>query len=312
MNNTSINIIKTMNITRVGSNINDLITATATTLCTSRANIQATFASTASATVWRRPTPDSIAMLSTLTQIIENNKEWKESLLIVPFLISSSCILALTIVFYAGAFSKYVYRKHNADFAGKRLSRSSDKCQSSVKLDPPSVRGWGAYRRQQADLERSCEQLHPHLFTTTNTNNTTTTMTTSSNEIINNNNDNESSSKKQRAKVLDMDHIYVNYFQLLWAFTFIGPFSYLLWKKAIILLKLRVFLVEKVKIFKKKSVDLDKLVGKLVLEQSQVIHYVGRGAVNIIKKDEQFSTIACFFFPGNTPVVTLIFCCSTL
>lgn len=33
------------------------------------------------------------------------------------------------------------------------------------------------------------------------------------------------------APELDMDHVYVGFFDFLWAYTFIGPFSYLLWKR---------------------------------------------------------------------------------
>lgn len=38
-----------------------------------------------------------------------------------------------------------------------------------------------------------------------------------------------------KAKELNMDHIYVKFTDFLWAYTFIGPFSYLLWKRRTIM-----------------------------------------------------------------------------
>jgi len=87
-----------------------------------------------------------------------------------------------------------------------------------------------------------------------------------------------------------MDHIYLTYPQVLWAFTFVGPFSYILWKWQTSLLRLRVFL-NKIGLIKKKAVDLEALVGKLVLEQSQAIHYFARTA-----KGSKLGNIAGFFF----------------
>ena len=98
---------------------------------------------------------------------------------------------------------------------------------------------------------------------------------------------------KPKANVLDMDHIYLTYFQLLWAFTFVGPCSMFLWKKGVKLLKLRVFLVEKIGHLKIKPVDYDALVGKIVLEQSQAIHYFAK-----TEKGSKLGNIAVFFLCG--------------
>lgn len=78
-----------------------------------------------------------------------------------------------------------------------------------------------------------------------------------------------------QAEELNMDHIYVSFADFLWAHTFIGPCSFYLWKKNTTWLRIRSFLVSK-GLLKKKPVDLELLVGKLCLEQSQVIHYYGR------------------------------------
>jgi len=94
-----------------------------------------------------------------------------------------------------------------------------------------------------------------------------------------------------------MDHIYLTYPQVLWAFTFVGPFSYILWKWQTSLLRLRVFL-NKIGLIKKKAVDLEALVGKLVLEQSQAIHYFARTA-----KGSKLGNIAGFFFAGEYRII---------
>lgn len=76
----------------------------------------------------------------------------------------------------------------------------------------------------------------------------------------------------EKAEELDMDHIYVSFLDFLWAHTFIGPFSYLLWKTNLTWFMIRKYLV-RIGILEVKPVDLRELVGKLCLEQSQVINY---------------------------------------
>ena len=185
---------------------------------------------------------------------------------IAPLLIS--CIIAQVLVY--GGFLHYIFKQYNTHFGGKRLHRNEENSPSSCKLDPPSVRSWESYQKQHSDLKNGYK-LHPDLFTPS------------------------AASQKPAAAELDMDHVHINIFQLVWAFTFVGPFSYLLWKKASILLKLRIFLVDR-GLLSKKPVDLNRLVGKLVLEQSQVIHYVGRAKRITTHKQ---GNIAGFFFPGK-------------
>ena len=86
-----------------------------------------------------------------------------------------------------------------------------------------------------------------------------------------------------KAIKLDMDHVFVKYFDFLWAYTFIGPFSYLLWLRGTSLLRVRKFLHRAGLI--KPKVDYDALAATLCLEQTQAIHYYGR-----------LGNIAGFFF----------------
>jgi len=95
------------------------------------------------------------------------------------------------------------------------------------------------------------------------------------------------SSKK--AEELDMDHIFVPFPDFLWAYTFIGPFSYILWKRKTIVLKLRKFL-HKAGIITLKC-DYEALAATLLLEQTQAIHYYGR-----TKEDSELGNLAGFFF----------------
>ena len=143
------------------------------------------------------------------------------------------------------------------------------------------------------------KKLHPNLFTHTIGVTTATTI-------------DDNDQPKAAAEELNMDHVYLSYFQLLWAFIFVGPLSYLLWKKAIFMLKLRIFLAN-VGVSKVAPVDMDALVGKIVLEQSQVIHYVSQTNIEIKKKkttlgsennDEE--TIATFIFPGKEQQISNI------
>jgi len=97
----------------------------------------------------------------------------------------------------------------------------------------------------------------------------------------------KNASNNGTATQLDMDHVYVTFPQFLWAHTFIGPFSYLLWKKNVAWLRIRQSLVNK-GLMKVKPMDAPTLVATLCLEQSQVIHYSGRTKDN--------PDVAVFFF----------------
>lgn len=73
--------------------------------------------------------------------------------------------------------------------------------------------------------------------------------------------------------MLDMDHVYVKFADFLWAYTFIGPFSFLLWKKGTIFLRIRKWLQKLGLIDPQSMCDYEALAATLCLEQSQVIHY---------------------------------------
>jgi hypothetical protein len=80
---------------------------------------------------------------------------------------------------------------------------------------------------------------------------------------------------KSVADKLDIDHIHMGPFQFFWGHTFVGLFVLIMYKRKLFLLKCRLILV-KVGFSKIRPVDLDSLVGKLVLDKSQAIHYVSR------------------------------------
>ena len=79
-------------------------------------------------------------------------------------------------------------------------------------------------------------------------------------------------SKSTRSVGLDMDHIYVGIIDFLWGFLFVGAGGYVLFVKATMWLMIRQFLVRH-GIQKVKECDIETVVGKLCLEQSQVVHY---------------------------------------
>ena len=173
-----------------------------------------------------------------------------------------------------------VFAQYEKEFGGKRLSRHHCKSPTSYKLEPPDVRNWQS--NQQQVLENS--KLHPTNFASCDFLQDLEKVSHDRLPYAPRNSD------KPKADALNMDHIYVNYFQLLWAFTFVGPCSYLLWKKGVTLLRLRVFFA-KIGLVKKKPVDLEALVGKLLFEQSQAIHYFAK-----TKKDSKLGNVAGFFF----------------
>lgn len=91
----------------------------------------------------------------------------------------------------------------------------------------------------------------------------------------------------ETATELNMDHIYVKFFDFLWVYTFVGPFAYLLWKKGTTMLSIRKNLHERGWI-ERKPLDINKLVATLCLEQTQAIHYY-------TKKEKEGSTVGFFF-----------------
>lgn len=257
---------------------------------------------------------------SSNTPISSSSSSCSQWYMIVSVALVIFLLLAITIVAVKGVY--YVLRKHTADFAGKRLSRSHGKCHSTYKLEPPSIRNWNTFQKQLGKVEQmrrmstssrsspltrnvayvyydsnQCNEPSSSPSSSNAKNTSTDTATTTSSTTSGGN-------EKGMAKEHKMDHVYLNFFQLLWAFTFVGPLSYLLWKKATMMLKLRVFLVEeKGWLLKTKPTSLEEVVGKLVLEQSQVIHYVGQRRITRGDGKED-GRIASFLFP-NFPIVNI-------
>ena len=85
--------------------------------------------------------------------------------------------------------------------------------------------------------------------------------------------------------------MHINFSSFLWAHTFIGPFSYALWKIGVTWLSIRQHL-HQLGVMTLKPFDPDLIIGKLCLEQSQVVHYGVK-----IKKENGQGYIAGFFFP---------------
>ena len=214
--------------------------------------------------------------------------------------IATSLILAVSAGATVMTFLKYVFRQHETEFSGKRLARSNKLCKSSIQLDPPEIRSWNSFKKQQNQIDEIRQSMNKSI--------------TSSHRRQNKVDINQQQQQtKEQAKENDMDHVYLNFFQFLWAFTFVGPFSYFLWKKATMILKLRVFLFDKWgwTSIKKRVSSLEEVVGKLVLEQSQVIHYVGQRIETISRMDKETNKeekieqkIASFLFP-DFPLVDI-------
>jgi len=181
-----------------------------------------------------------------------------------------------------------------------RVTRRDDKCPSN-KL-PPDVKSWKENKAKTLDNSRkhkafdTCELLHPLADL----------------EIVKRENDivreraremrtnsltpggafskMVGSLSTEHARELNMDHIYIKFSHFLWAYTFIGPSAYLLWKVGVTYLSVRQYLVKR-GIMKVDPVDIDALIGTLCLEQTQAIHYYAR-----TEPDSELGDIAGFFF----------------
>lgn len=181
-------------------------------------------------------------------------------------------------------FAYFVYNKHNQHFGGKRLAREHEDCPTSTMLEPPEVKKWK--RNQERVLAMS--ELHEENFGSCEL--LEHVKEVNHDRLVHSKFRHIDTDKKAKAEVLDMDHVYLNFPQFLWAFTFIGPFSYLLWVRNVYMLRLRVFLQKK-GIVKMKPIDYEKVVATLCLEQSQAIHYFAKTG-----KDSKLGNIAGFFF----------------
>jgi hypothetical protein len=88
---------------------------------------------------------------------------------------------------------------------------------------------------------------------------------------------------------------YIPFFDFLWAYTFVGPCSYILYKYGTIMLRIRQFLFRR-GLIKPMDCDYDAMCTTLLLETSQVIHYYAS------TKGSELGNIAGFFF-ANFPYV---------
>lgn len=222
----------------------------------------------------------------------------------IPTLIG---ILALSIVYLFYAF--YVFGKWTESFSGHRVSRRHDQSPSNrllpdiKKLEENKARiQENAKYHEQFD---DCELLH-HLQDMKITKKENAKFRERARAIPSLTpgklRDSEigtalgSLNMVEQAKELDMDHIYVGFKDFLWGFTFIGPFSQLLWMKGTTILRIRDYLVRK-GLMKPAPCDYEALCATLLLEQTQAVHYYARTS-----KDSKLGNIAGFFF-ANFPYV---------
>ena len=187
----------------------------------------------------------------------------------------------------------YVYKQWEKHFSGHRVQREHDLCPSHK--EQPDVKHFRENKERVVNNSKyhenfdSCELLNDlQDFEATSANN----------KILR---DRKKRLNKigtrlsfinhdEKAQELDMDHVYISFPDFLLGFIFIGPFSYLLWKKGTIILSIRQFLVKR-GLLKVKDFDIDALIGTLCLEQSQAIHYYVR-----TKPDSKLGNVAGFYF----------------
>jgi len=93
-----------------------------------------------------------------------------------------------------------------------------------------------------------------------------------------------------KAKELDMDHVYLSFTQYIWAVTCIGPNSLVLWLKGVLILWLRKKF-QKRGFIRPKPYDPAEIVGRLLLEGTLAVHYYAR-----TDDDSELGDIAGFFF----------------
>jgi len=195
-------------------------------------------------------------------------------------------------------FACYIFTIWEEKFSGTRLSRYSE--QSPSNKQPPDVKSW----KQNRERTLHNSKLHENFDTCELLNDLADLeVTKKENQLIRKRMNERSPlipipgkktlaplSETGKAKDLDMDHVHIQFFQFLWGCTFIGPCSYLLWKKGVTWLSIRQFLVKR-GILKVKPFDIDEVIGKLCLEQTQAIHYYAKTKVG-----SKLGNIAGFFF----------------
>jgi len=199
---------------------------------------------------------------------------------IVDIVSSSLKLFALIYISYV----YYVYKNYEKNLGGKRLSRRDNDCPSNKQ--PPDIVHFDQNKKRVLNVARyhknfdTCELLHnlEELEVTSRENKnfraryqrSQTLSTLSSKSVIA-----RGSLSDERSDELNMDHIYMPFTYYLWALTFIGPLAMLHFKKLTIWLRTKIYLVKN-GYLKAKEVDYRELAGKLILEQTQVIHYYAR------------------------------------
>lgn len=219
---------------------------------------------------------------------------------------TAATILAIGVIFFYLLYVKWVFGEWEKSFSGHRLTRGAESCASNKQM--PDI--MGLERNKSRILENAkyhenfddCELLHTveEIKKSTHENRAfrkraarTGTITAAKAALIQQvlEEEKQGSLGAEKAKELDMDHIYVKFSDFLWGYTFIVPFSYILWKRRTLVLQFRKFLQKFGLISPAAECDYEALAATLVLEQTQAIHYYGRTRDHL-----ELGNIAGFFF----------------
>ena len=95
------------------------------------------------------------------------------------------------------------------------------------------------------------------------------------------------------ATELDMDHVRLSFFQLLWVYTFVGLNAHFLAVKNTLGLRICNWL-NSIGLVKPLPVDYDELAAKFCLETTLAVHYYSRA-----DKDSNLGNVAGFYFAGE-------------
>mmetsp|Transcript_14559 Transcript_14559/g.24469 ORF Transcript_14559/g.24469 Transcript_14559/m.24469 type:complete len:506 (-) Transcript_14559:1715-3232(-) len=210
-------------------------------------------------------------------------------------------LLALTFVYLSYVF--WVFKKWNKDFSGHRTTRRNKYSPSNRSMPPVKTLD----ENKKLILNNS---KHHAQFDTCELLNDVKDMavTRKKNEVIRERAKRTMSlsvgkvagkmtgallgslNMVDAAEELDMDHIYVPFTDFLWGFTFIGPFSYFLWRYRTIILRIRQFLYKR-GLIKPMDCDYEAMCATLCLEQTQAVHYYAR-----TPEGSSLGNIAGFFF----------------
>lgn len=211
----------------------------------------------------------------------------------------------LALGFFYGLYTIYAFTHWSKHFAGQRVTRGNKNCPSNRELPDIKSLEFNKHRilenskyHEQFD---DCELLNdiPRMEVTRKENKVIRERAKRSGSLTANKLTGGilgSLNEVEQAEELDMDHIYIDFSDFLWGFTFIGPFSYLLWKFRLYALRIRVFLARKM-IIKPLPVDYEEICATLLLEQTQAVHYYAR-----TKEGSELGNVAGFFF-ANFPFV---------